>query len=86
MARLLERNPKVSFVAARAWPRRARDGAWSKRDEVSKKFENLFSDLRDAIMGLEHEPPAGGPANFSILTNRSAIQIISPESQTPRIP
>jgi hypothetical protein len=28
--------------------------------------------------GLEHQPSAGGPVNFNILTNRSAVQIISP--------
>jgi hypothetical protein len=31
-------------------------------------------------LGLEHQPPASCPVNVSILTNRSAIQIISPES------
>ena len=31
--------------------------------------------------GLAHQPPVEGPFNLHILTNRSAIQIISHESQ-----
>ena len=31
--------------------------------------------------GLAHQPPVEGPVNLHILTNRSAIQIMSHESQ-----
>ena len=34
---------------------------------------------------LEHQPPAGGLLNFQLLANKSAIQIIAPESVERRV-
>ena len=50
--------------------------------EILDSARNLerFDYVARRNFGLEHQPSGTCPVNVSILTNRSAIQIISPES------
>ena len=52
--------------------------------EVARNVEQ-FDRFSRRNFGLDSQAPAGGPINFHMLANKSAIQIIATESIEPRV-